>query len=340
MSAFVAALRDHKEADLRAILGPEADRVIDSGDRYADQELHQRFVALYDEKHTIDQKAPGAPSWMSAPTTGRCRSRWSRTTGAGLSTPRQVRRRSSTVASAATSCRRSVRCSPASMRNTIISIVPSRQTAAASMPRAWSARPAVAMAFTGRSAEGETESPLGPLIDAAQDAGYPGELVGGKPIPYEGYYFRILKATRSQRGWRGQELRAVGPHDRRLRVDRLAGGVRVERHHDVHRRPGWRCVPEGPGTQDGAHRRGNDDVRPGPYMVTCRDDERLTRARLGLRRLRIPCLIWHQSTCEKLRAPEHSRAAYWMRLLRVGVAQPAVQLFSATFRICRRLERS
>jgi hypothetical protein len=30
------------------------------------------------------------------------------------------------------------------------------------------------------------------LIDAAREAGYPGELVGGKPIPYEGYYFRIL----------------------------------------------------------------------------------------------------------------------------------------------------
>ena len=44
---------------MRAILGPEADRVIDSGDRYADRELHQRFVALYDEKHTIDQKNPG-----------------------------------------------------------------------------------------------------------------------------------------------------------------------------------------------------------------------------------------------------------------------------------------
>ena len=43
-------------------------------------------------------------------------------------------------------------------------------------------------------AQGETESPLGPLIDAAEEAGYPGELVGGKPIPYEGYYFRILKA--------------------------------------------------------------------------------------------------------------------------------------------------
>jgi hypothetical protein len=43
-------------------------------------------------------------------------------------------------------------------------------------------------------AEGEPESPLGPLIDAAQDAGYPGELIGGKPIPYEGYFFRSLRA--------------------------------------------------------------------------------------------------------------------------------------------------
>jgi hypothetical protein len=41
--------------------------------------------------------------------------------------------------------------------------------------------------------EGESESPLGPLIDAAREAGYPGELVGSKPIPYEGYYFRILR---------------------------------------------------------------------------------------------------------------------------------------------------
>ena len=60
VSAFVAALRDHKMADLRAILGPEGDRVIDSGDRYADQELQSDFVALYDTKHTIDQNEPRA----------------------------------------------------------------------------------------------------------------------------------------------------------------------------------------------------------------------------------------------------------------------------------------
>jgi hypothetical protein len=48
--AFVAALRDNKKAELRAILGPEADRVVDSGDRYADRERHLHFIALYDEK--------------------------------------------------------------------------------------------------------------------------------------------------------------------------------------------------------------------------------------------------------------------------------------------------
>ena len=59
VSAFVTALRDHQEADLHAILGPEGDRVIDSGDRYDDRELHQRFVTLYNEKHTIDEERPG-----------------------------------------------------------------------------------------------------------------------------------------------------------------------------------------------------------------------------------------------------------------------------------------
>jgi Protein of unknown function (DUF2950) len=45
-------------------------------------------------------------------------------------------------------------------------------------------------------AAGSAESPFGPLVDQAQDEGYPapGALVGGKPIPYQGYYFRILKS--------------------------------------------------------------------------------------------------------------------------------------------------
>ena len=243
MSAFVAALRDNKEADLRAILGPEGDRVIDSGDRYADRELHQRFVALYDEKHTIDQKNPGAPSWMSARMTGRCRSPWSRTTDAGLSTPRQARRRSSTVASAATSCRQSERCSPASMRNTIISIVPSRQTARRVCHASGQhARPSRRPVLAGGRRRGR--KPAGAADRCGAGRGLSRRTGLRQTDSLRRLLFPHPQGARSQRGWRGQELRPLGPHDRRLRIDRLAGGVRVERHHDVHRRPGWRCVPK------------------------------------------------------------------------------------------------
>ena len=41
------------------------------------------------------------------------------------------------------------------------------------------------------AAVGELESPLAPLIKQAIDEGYPSEIVSG--IPYQGYYFRILK---------------------------------------------------------------------------------------------------------------------------------------------------
>jgi hypothetical protein len=38
---------------------------------------------------------------------------------------------------------------------------------------------------------GEGQSPLGPFFAAAQQKGYTGKA-GGKPIPYHGYYYRIL----------------------------------------------------------------------------------------------------------------------------------------------------
>jgi hypothetical protein len=53
--------------------------------------------------------------------------------------------------------------------------------------------------------EGEKQSPLGPLFAAAQEKGYNVESSGDQPIPYYGYYYRILK---------GQEKDAPGgAHD-------------------------------------------------------------------------------------------------------------------------------
>jgi hypothetical protein len=42
--------------------------------------------------------------------------------------------------------------------------------------------------------EGEEQSPLGPLAAKAVKEGYGGKKSGGKPSPYHGYYYKILKA--------------------------------------------------------------------------------------------------------------------------------------------------
>lgn len=194
VSAFVAALRDQKEADLHAILGPDGDRVIDSGDRYADRALQERFVALYDEKHTIDQKSPGhaeldvGPNdWPMPIPLVENNGRWTFDTKAGAQTviDRRIGRNELSA----------IRTLLASVDAEHDYFERARQTNGSGE---YAARlvstPGHHDGLYWPASEGENESPLGPLVDAAQDAGYPGELVSGKPIPYEGYYFRILTA--------------------------------------------------------------------------------------------------------------------------------------------------
>jgi len=194
VQAFVAALRDHKEADLKAILGPDADGVIDSGDKYADQELQGRFVALYDQKHTIEQTSPGhaeldvgPDDWPMPIPLVESNGRWIFDTKAGAQ---------------AIVDRRIGRNELSAIRTLLAAVDAQRDYFERAKQAGGSGVYATRfISLPGQHdglywpvAEGEAKSPLGPLIDAAQEAGYPGELAEGKPIPYEGYNFRILKA--------------------------------------------------------------------------------------------------------------------------------------------------
>ena len=194
VSALVAALRDHQEADLRAILGPQGDRVIDSGDRNADQEGRERFVALYDEKHTIDQKSPGhaeldvGPNdWPMPIPLVENNGRWTFDTKAGAQTiiDRRIGRNELSAIRTLLAC--------VDAQHDYFDRAKQAKGSGEYATRVLSS-PGRRDGLYWPVAGGEAESPLGPLIDAAQDAGYPGEQVGGRPVPYEGYYFRILKA--------------------------------------------------------------------------------------------------------------------------------------------------
>jgi Protein of unknown function (DUF2950) len=192
--AFVAALRAHKEADLRAILGPDADRVLDSGDKYADRELHQRFVALYDEKHAINQTSRGRAEldvgpddWPMPIPLGENNGRWTFDTKAGAQTivDRRIGRNELSAIRTLLAC--------VDAQHDYFDLAKQAKGSGEYATRVLST-PGRRDGLYWPVAEGGTESPLGPLINSARDAGYPGELVGGKPVPYEGYNFRILKA--------------------------------------------------------------------------------------------------------------------------------------------------
>ena len=58
-AALATATRSHDQAALRAILGPGSEKLLSSGDRYADEESQRRFAAAYDEKHTLVPKGAG-----------------------------------------------------------------------------------------------------------------------------------------------------------------------------------------------------------------------------------------------------------------------------------------
>ena len=193
-NAFVTALRNHQEADLRAILGPEADRILDSGDAHADEELHQRFLGLYDAKHSIEKKGPGHAELDAGPDD------WP------LPIPlveKDGRWTFDTAAGAQTIVDRRVGRNELSAIRTLLASVDA-QHAYFDLIKQQIGRGVYTTRFISTPdhhdglywpvAAGEPESPLGPLIEAAQEAGYPGELIGEKPIPYEGYNLRILTA--------------------------------------------------------------------------------------------------------------------------------------------------
>ena len=191
VSAFVTALRDSNESELLAILGPDGGRVINSGDPNADRELHRRFLALYDEKHTIDRTGTdraeldvGPNGWPMPIPLVQNNGQWTFDTKSGAQTivDRRIGRNE-------LSAIRTLLASVDAQRDYFERV--KQATGTGEFATRMLSTPGLRDGLYWAVADGGPDSPLGPLIDAAQDAGYPGELVRG--IPYGGYFFRILK---------------------------------------------------------------------------------------------------------------------------------------------------
>jgi hypothetical protein len=194
--ALASATRKHDLTVLRAILGPGSEKLLSTGDRYADQEQERRFAAAYDEKHALVPHGPddmelevGANDWPLPIPIVRSDGRWHFDTEAGAQEIID---------------RRIGRNELAAIRVALTYVEAQKDYFELMKQRTGTGYYAQRLISTAGDHDGlywpvagsGEESPFGPLVAQAEEEGYPapGALVGGKPIPYQGYYFRILKA--------------------------------------------------------------------------------------------------------------------------------------------------
>ena len=188
-SALVDALRSNDQKALLAILGPGGKSLLSSGDAVSDRRIRERFVALYDEKHKLDagggkivlEVGPddfplAIPIVPDGPT-------WRFDTGAGkeeILNRRIGQNELNTIQvclAYVDAQREYYTRDPAG--NSLLQYA--RRITSSPGKRDglnWSTKP------------GEPDSPLGPLAARARSEGY--SKSSGQPVPYWGYYYKIL----------------------------------------------------------------------------------------------------------------------------------------------------
>jgi hypothetical protein len=190
-SALAAAARSDNVAAMHGILGPGSVALLFSGDPVADEQARQRFVDAYDAKHSLAPDAlgrmvlsVGENDWPLPIPIVKENGQWHFDSFQGAQDLVD---------------RRIGRNEIAAIR-TALAYVDAQKLYFEMMGAEGASAYAQRLASTpGRhdglywpAAAGEPESPLEPLVDQAVDEGYPGANMSGKPVPYQGYYFRIL----------------------------------------------------------------------------------------------------------------------------------------------------
>ena len=191
VSALVAAGKADDMKTLSSILGPDADQVLSSGDPVADKNARNDFVSRYQEMHRLaydDQSRVilyvGAQNWPVPIPLVKKNGGWVFDTDAGkeeLLARRIGRNELFTI--------------------NVLEDLADAQTEYASEARDGESADQFAQKILSDSgkrnglywepAEGQPESPIGPLIASASAEGYKKDS-NGNPIPFHGYYYKVL----------------------------------------------------------------------------------------------------------------------------------------------------
>ncbi|HSB58539.1 MAG TPA: DUF2950 domain-containing protein, partial [Methyloceanibacter sp.] len=190
VTALVDAAKAEDKKELLKVLGPKGQQIVSSGDPVADRNARDKFVAAYDTKHNITQDGDdtatlviGDDDWPFPIPMVRKHDGWRFDTGAGLD--EILRRRIGRDELSAIQ----VMLAYVQAQNEYASLDPDGLGPHVYAQRIVSS-PGKKDGLYWPTAEGEEPSPLGDLAAQASAEGY---KVGQKPIPYHGYFYRVLK---------------------------------------------------------------------------------------------------------------------------------------------------
>ena len=186
VNAFVAAERAHDTKELMEIFGPDAKELISSGDPVSDKQRRERFVSRFDRKNSLIKEGDrmvltiGEQDWPFPIPLAKRGDRWFFDTKAGkdeIVNRRIGRNELNTI-------------------QTMLAIVDAEREYALEFheyAEKFGSDPGKKNGLFWETKEGEAPSPLGELVADARAEGYTKRGSKDKPIPYHGYYFRMLK---------------------------------------------------------------------------------------------------------------------------------------------------
>lgn len=192
VAALAAAVRKGDRKEIVAVMGPGSEEIVSSGDPVADREGRERFLRLYQEKKAVVKAAPdkallsvGAGQYPFPVPVIKKGDRWFFDARAGKEEllNRRIGRNELEVMDV-------LHAYVAAQRE-----YASKERGSGLVEFAQKIRstPGKRDGLYWQAKEGEEESPLGPLAAQAAREGYSASK-SGKPTPFHGYIFRILKA--------------------------------------------------------------------------------------------------------------------------------------------------
>src|SRR6202050_2964062 len=192
-AALFDAAQKNDAAALLAVLGPDAEALASSGDTAEDQSSRATFVTMYQQMHRIGLDAEnrtalfvGAENWPFPIPLVSTDSKWSFDTDAGKQEI-LYRRVGRNEESAIRTCQELVAAEKEYFARAHDGDAPHRYA------QHIVSTPGRHDGLFWEAANGDTESPIGPLLAFARGEGRAKAEHAG-PQPFHGYYFRLLKA--------------------------------------------------------------------------------------------------------------------------------------------------